>query len=326
MSPNMSNLSNLNPAQPTSTSAIANEATLAAAEILDTILENNQEEAAGEKLSKAQDENGMLGVKAQTKKLESSKKDLKTDKAKRVKESILVRKGDADDLADQFSGRQGNREYHIDPRLLSLLAQSLGVDFDENASPDEMIALIRDRMAKNGKKPDVAIVDKSFEFLLEATRAQIGKATGIERTRLEAIYVNIETAKAKHFESYSIDIEVAHHVIGAVDAVVQATGISVEETLDRYRYVVHNPQDIQTLRKDYEAKGGYKYLVKDLKTGFWPFLGGNFKRTNLDNPELIQLAIAARKMQALLGVFRQTKAHFPTMISYLKSKDVVETA
>ena len=48
--------------------------------------------------------------------------DKKVEKAKETKESVLVRKEDADGLAGDFSQRQGNREYHLDPVILSILA------------------------------------------------------------------------------------------------------------------------------------------------------------------------------------------------------------
>src|SRR4029077_1482810 len=102
---------------------------------------------------------------------------------------------------------------------------------------------------------------------------------------------------------------------------VEKTGQTVKDTLDHYRDVVHNPPDLQTLRKFYEVKG-YKAMVLELK-GLNTYLGGNFKRSNLESPELGQLASAARKMQALLGVFRQSKTHIPTMESYLSLNGVV---
>ena len=107
----------------------------------------------------------------------------------------------------------------------------------------------------------------------------------------------------------------------ALDAVIEKTGESVKEALDHYRDVVHNPPDVQTLRRFYEGKG-FKAMVLEFK-GLSSFLGGNFKRTNLDNPELMQLAVAARKMQALLGVFRQSKAHVPTVESFLELNGIL---
>ncbi len=262
--------------------------------------------ASQKKLLDEAEDNSAMGIQIKTQKLEG-KKQIKTEKAKQAQDSVLIRKEDADGLADGFSQRQGNREYRIDPRILSQLAEDLGIGIHEKLNADDMILFIRRRMTVDGQSPDVSVVDKAFEFLLEATRSQAGKSTGIAKERLENIYKSIEIAKNKHFEANSVEIQVAQKIIGAVDAVVTTTGQTVKETLDRYRDVVHNPPDIQALRKFYQMKG-YKAMILELK-GLSTYLGGNFKRTNLETPEMIQLASAARKMQTLLNVFRLTKEH-----------------
>jgi hypothetical protein len=290
-------------------------------EALSSALIANQLDASQDKLQVEAQENSAAGILIRTKKLEK-RQEVKTEKAKQAQHSVLVRKEEADGLADQFSQQRGNREYHLDPLLLSQLAgEDLGVGINENSEPMEIISLIRRRMTVDGQGPDVAIVDKAFEFLLQVTSRQLNQSTGADKERLEKILKKIESAKNQHFESNSIEIQVAQKIIGAVDAVVMKTGQSVKETLDRYREVVHNPPDIQTLRKFYEIKG-YKAMILELK-GLNSYLGGNFKRTNLDNPELAQLAGAARKMQALLGVYRQSKIHIPTMESYLHLNGVL---
>jgi hypothetical protein len=301
---------------------------IAAAERAKETLANTQE--AGDALKLAQveaaqavsqqklldeaEDNSAMGIQIRTQKLEK-KKEVKTEKAKQVQESILVRKEDADGLADEFSQRQGNREYRLDPRILSQLAEDLGIGIHENLNTDDIISFIRRRMTINGQSPDVSIVDKAFEFLLEVARSQLGKSTGVAKERFENIYKKIEIAKNKHFETNSVEIQVAQKIIGAVDAVATATGQSIKETLDRYRDIVHNPPDIQSLRKFYQIKG-YKAMLLELK-GLSTYLGGNFKRTNLETPEMLQLASAARKMQTLLNVFRLTKEHARRTENYL---------
>ena len=290
-------------------------------ETLSTALTANQTDASQEKLQVEAQENSAMGILIRTKKLER-KQEFKTEKAKHAQQSVLVRKEDADGLGDQFSQQRGNREYHLDPLLLSQLAEDLGEGINEKSDPGEIIALIRRRMTIDGQNPDVAIVDKAFEFLLHAASTQLGKAAEGDKERIEKIIKKLELAKEKHFESNSIEIHVAQKIIGAVDAVVANTGQTVKEALDHYRDVVHNPPDMQALRKFYETKG-YKAMVHELK-GLSSYLGGNFKRINLDSPELAQLAGAARKMQGILGVFRQSKIHIPTMESYLRLNGVLE--
>lgn len=292
-----------------------------AGDALSANLDANLAAASQGKLQTEAEENSAMGILIRTKKLEKNQV-VKTEKARQAKESILIRKEDADGLAGEFSQQRGNREYHIDPSKLSrLAAEDLGQGINENSTPDEIIALVRRRMAIEGKMPDVAIVDKALKFLIEAALKQLGITEGPNKERIEKIIKRIETAKKQFFASHSIEIEVAEKIIGAVDAVVNETGQTVQDTLDRYRDVVHNPPDIQTLRKYYETKG-FKAMTLELK-GLSSYLGGNFKRTNLDNPELAQLAGAARKMQAMLGVFRQSKAHINVMQSYLELNGVL---
>lgn len=319
----MSQAGNLNAAQQASFTTSLKETQEAGLD-LKTMLEANQVEASQDKLQQETEENSAMGILIRSKKLAPKLEAKKTEKAKQAQQSILVRKDDADGLADQFSQRHGNREYRLNPLSLSQLASELGVGINEESEPDEVIELIRKQMSIDGQDPDVAIVDKAFEFLLETSKIQLGKITGADKERLTTIIQKIEIAKNKHFEANSIEIQVAQKIIGAVDAVVTKTGQTVKETLDHYRDVVHNPPDLQTLRKFYEAKG-YKTMALELK-GLNTYLGGNLKRTNLDNPELAQLAGAARKMQALLGVFRQSKSHIPTMESYLQLNGILAMA
>lgn len=301
------------------------EKTQEASATTDMNIVTSKQEAAEGKLQDLAEETSARGMNMKQQKIVEKQK-IKTDKATHAQKSVLVRKEDADGLAGEFSQRQGNREYHLDPLVLSLLAaEELGEGINADSSPDQVIAIIRRHMSDKGQAPDVAIVDKAFEFLLEVTGSQLKTVNEADKPRLKAIYEKVEAAKNKHFEAHAAEIQVAQKIIGAVDAVVEQTGHTVKETLDRYRDVVHNPPDIQALRKYYEANG-YKAMVLELK-GLNTYLGGNFKRTNLENPELIQLASAARKMQALLGVYREAKRkQKETAEPFLDAKGVFEAA
>lgn len=289
---------------------------------LEAMLTANKADASLDALKAEAEDTSALGIMIKTQKL-VKKQELKTDKVKHAQKSVLVRKDDADGLADQFSRKDGNREYRIDSKLLAVLAaEELGEGITPESNTDAIIETIRRRMSVNGILPDVAIVDKTFEFLMEVMTSQVKTASEIDKPRMKGILSKLEAAKNQHFEAHAVEIQVAQKIIGAVDAVVETTGQTVKETLDRYRDVVHNPPDLQTLRKFYEGKG-HKAMVLELK-GLSSYLGGNLKRANLENPEIAQLASAARKMQALLGVFRQAKSRIPTMENFLKLNDIVK--
>lgn len=244
------------------------------------------------------------------------------ERTKRVQGSIFIRKGEADELADQFSGRQGNKEYHLDPRLLSHLAEEeLGVGIDEETSPDKIIEIIQNRMTVQDRVPDVSIVDKAFEFLIEVAEQKLKNAATEDKPRISKMLEHLTTGKNKHLERHKIDIEVAQKIIGAVDAVSRETGMDLSEVLGLYRNRIHNPPDLQTLRKYYEEKG-YKFMKLELK-GFSSFVGKDFKRKDLENAELNQLAQSVRQMQALLGVVRQAKNRCPIMEHYLEVNGIL---
>lgn len=249
----------------------------------------------------------------------AAREQTKTKKAEQAQESVLVRKDqDEGGLSGEFSQRQGNKEYHLDPLLLKKIEEELGKEINEKTEPKKIIEIIRDRLTVKGQIPDPAFVDKAFEFLIEAAQDKLNKSSAAGKPALTETLTHIIEAKNAHATDHAAEIQVAQRIIGAVDAVVESTGQPVKAALDRCREVVHNPPDIQALRKYYEGIG-LKAMMLELK-GLNSYLGGNLKRTNLDNPELAQLAGAARKMQGILGVFRQAKAHFETMVSFLKLK------
>lgn len=313
----MSDLTGAGAARETNRAQTQESAQAAASSLNKTLATQNKDNK--ESLAEEED-NSVPAIVIKSQKLEK-KKETRPDKVKSSKESVLVRKDDAGGLGEGFSERHGNREYRLNPNQLGELAEDLGNGFHENSTADQMIALVRTTMTTAGQPPDVAIVDKAFEFLVEVTKIETEKAVGNAKVRLEKIGERIETAKLKHFATYAAEIQVAQKIIGAVDAVVETTGQTVKETLNHYRDVVHNPPDLQALRKFYEGKG-YKAMVLELK-GLSNYLGGNFKRSNLESPELGQLASAARKMQALIGVFRQAKTQHATMINYLAANKLL---
>ncbi len=279
------------------------------------LLEGNQE-ASEKKLATEAEENSAVGIQKKSLKLDRKKSEsAKSKKAEKAQESVLVRKDDADTLADGFTKRQGNREYRIDPSQLARLAEDIGVAIREDSSLESIILTIKQGMVTTEGEPDPAIVDKAMSFLIEVTMQQLAKSKGETKNRFEAILKNLESAKLKHFNEHADKIQLAEKLIGAVDAVVGTTHQTVKDTLNRYRDIVHNPPDIQALRKFYEAKG-YKAMLLELK-GLNSYLGGNLKRTNIEGPELAQLRSTVVKMQGLLGVFKVATDYTRTMGVYL---------
>lgn len=288
---------------------------------VDTELEQSALDATEEDLLDETLDNSALAIQNKTLKV-IEKRDAKAEKAKEIKESVLVRKEDADTLADDFAQR--NKEYRLDKDLLSELAQDIGVAIREDSTPDGIIAFIVQKLESKGANTDPLFINKSLEFLIEAAKAQISKTPkGPAKARLQKILDNLIQAKEKYYTENKSKIETAEKIIGAVHSVVDETGEKVDLALNHYRDIVHNPPELQAMRKLYEEKG-YDFMLKELK-GLSRYLGANFKRDNLENAELGQLANAVRKMQALLGVYRQSKISLNTIENYLSNQGCFET-
>lgn len=287
-----------------------------AASDLKMMLEANQVEGSQEDLQKELEKLAEYTIKT---KAPQRRAKVKIEKSKEVSESRLIRKEDADEMADQFSGRDDNKAYNLDAKRLGLLAfEELGISINETSDPNDIVEIVRDRMSGKGEVIDPALLDKGLEFLLFVTAAQMKNAVPHVKERLERIHNRIETAKINHYKENAQAIEVAGKIIGAVSAVVESTGMTTKEVLANYREIVHNPPELQQLRKHFESKG-YRAMKLELK-GLSGYLGQNFKRGNIENAELSQLAKAARKMQALDGVFKLAKeqsVHF--LLAYLKN-------
>lgn len=302
------------------------EATQKSSEAFGQMQEINTQITTEESMKEAlqTDESGVNMLKHQEKELRAKKKP-KVEETKGIQESVLVRKGDADALAEGFCKRQGNIEYHLAARLFSELAQSLGGKINENSQPDEIISFIRRQLTVDGQSPDAAIVDKAFEFLIEVAAGQMSKSTGETKERFGNILIKIESAKVKHFEAHAVDIQVAQKIIGAVDAVVKETGQTVKQTLDHFRDLIHNPPTLQEVRKSYEAKkGGYNEMMNEFKP-LNTYLGSNFKRPDLEGPEIARLASTTRMMQAIIDVFRLTKGSLIVIEKYLNKMGAFES-
>lgn len=241
-----------------------------------------------------------------------------------MRPKVFERK-DADGFADQFSGRDGNKEYHLDPLILSALAYDVGDVIHEDLSLDQIIALVEERM----QDADPAMVDKAFEFLVEIVQTQsVNPQNSPEKKAvLENISEKIAAAKEQYFNTgnHAVAIRVAGKIIGAVDAVVNATGLSINETLGRYRDIVASPPDLQTLRKYYEANGGTGAMRQEL-LALGTYINVHIKRTgDLENAELGQLAKTSKLLQGLFGVTAEANNQCKTFLpAYLKANGLIE--
>lgn len=227
----------------------------------------------------------------------------KIKEVKKVDESVLVRKEDADGLADQFSGRQGNRNYYLDYNYrpqLSRLAQEIGMDIHENADPDYIIDLVRNTMSVNGKVPTPAIIDKTFDFLLEAARAQFDKVEGADKKRLDIIYHKLETTKVQHFKKYEGQIEFGHATIDTISQLVRQdpnSKVKVTDAVDTCINIAAAKLENIKDGKDFSRKYGETALKQMLKE-----FGEAVKTIFDDNPYLSKCMQGIKVIQAYFGV------------------------
>lgn len=274
---------------------------------------NAQDDANQASLSQENIDNITFGRETE-KPLTPAKKEVRSERIKEVEESVLVRKDDAEGFAKSFS--QNNREFRLTVELLKQLANHIGVGINEDLTSDQLIEFIRDRMKGiDGEDPDPVRVDKAFDFLIEFAKSQRDKSTHEPKERLSKIYNNLIDGKRKYNEYNGPAIQVGYKIIGAADAVATNTGEGIELALKDCRDIVHNAPGIPQLRKELETIGYEKTLQKF--KGLSGYLTGNFVRPDLEHGELAQLFQAARKMQGILGVYRQAKVVLQTLENYV---------
>lgn len=250
----------------------------------------------------------------------------KIKEVKKVDESVLVRKEDADGLADQFSGRQGNRNYYLDynyrPRL-SHLAQKIGLEIHEDAVPKDIIDLVQNTMSVNGKVPTPAIIDKTFDFLLEAARAQFDKVEGTDKKRLEIIYQKLETTKAQHFKDHEGQIEFGHATIDTISQLVRQDPNSKVKVSDAVNTCINiaatkleNRDDTEEFLKNY----GEKALKQTLKE-----FGEAVKSIFDDNPYLSKCIKGIKLIQNHFGVEPAVKKGVDVHLSLSRLEKIIES-
>lgn len=278
----------------------------------DAMIEQNKS-AAAEKLADDVDENSIAGMLAKSKKLVPEKK-TKTKQAERTEKGVFVRK-ETDNLANDFTQREGNIEYRLPPSGLSRLAQNLGDSITPDTNSDDLVRMIRNELTEGKKIPDVSQVDKAFDFLLEVTKEKLEVSNGLEATFLEKLFQNIASSKIKHYEIFKAEIEAAHNIIGAANVLVTENR-STAEALDHLREMINNPQDVHVKYKYYLNKGyNHKMITAEFKLLF-NYMGSLVKK-KLENPHLKQLLEEIKVLQSILGVYRQGSREFRSMYVHL---------
>lgn len=254
---------------------------------------------------------------------EETGKTKKSEKEDRV-EKTLLRKEEAGNQSSGFSDREGNRDYQLPKSALTNLALKLQLDVSEggNITPtmdfQSLITLVRKELESEGKKIDPSQIDKAFEFLLEVTLAQKEKSTDHNQIKhLGDLYIKIAEAKIKHFELNAAAIQSAFVLIGPAN-VLLTPETSTAEVLDHLRQMVENPQDAQT-KYDYYTKTrgqNYKTIKLEFKLLF-TYMGSSVKKKDLEKPHLKQLLEEIKVLQAILGVYLQSKKEASTMLVHL---------
>lgn len=286
------------------------------ARILETFqaeaLENVQEAAAQadqvESKERLGDSEDVINIGARFEKTLKAGKSDKLEKAQKAQESVLIRKDEADGLAGEFSGRDGNRQYRLNSDQLSLLLQGLVEEITPESSVSAVISRVQNGLAVGGRLPDVGQVDKAFDFLLEVLKIQIGKEKSPEfKAQFQAIYDKVSAAKAQHMVDNQAAIEEAHKIIGIADIIVESGKTDTPEALAHLRDVIHNPQDLSAKFTYYRSKG---YTYKEIKgeiDSILHLLGKEFKRVDIPTAEMDALMKETRKSQAILQIFRHFK-------------------
>lgn len=232
----------------------------------------------------------------------------KTERAERAGLSVLVRKEDADDLADNFTKKDGNKQYRLDRDQLSLLAQSLGEQIKGDTTEEAIIQHLQVNLAMGGRLPDPGQVDKTFDFLLEVLQGRIDSATEPEvKEKLQSIFNRVASAKARHFNEHQREVETAHTYIDLADTIVEQGHVETPEALSHIRSLIDNPTDLLARFSYYQSNG---YTFRDIKKeidAILAFLGKEFKRHEIPTAEMDAMMKETKRAQAILQIFRHFK-------------------
>ena len=282
----------------------------------DQAIENQAEVAADKLQDDMTDE--IVSQKTQSAKSKTLErpKEAKSKQVQKTEKGIFTRKETAD-LADSFNERQGNREYRLPTSSLSKLAQSLGDTITPDTPPEEILLMVQNELTEGKKKPDVAQIDKAFEFLLEVVQIKLERATGLEAVFLEKLQQKVASTKLKHFETFKDKIVAGHNLIEAA-YIIKTENKSTSEELDDLRNLsdINNKMDIFKLYAFYKNKGyNHKEIIKEFKKLFQ--LMGMLVKKKLENPHLQQLLEEIRVLQSILGVFKQADRETRSIIVYL---------
>ena len=245
-------------------------------------------------------------------KLKAPKKSDKTnlDEVKKITAiltKVFSRKEEAQGFANQFSNREANRPYRLNPSVLTSLAfDDLGEVIHGDLEPDEIVAIVKKKLSDMGESEDPSIVNKCLEFLVEVSRAQSNNpAVPNEKKEIIAnILIKLEVTLAHYQTDNAKIIEEGSNIIGAVDAVVEATQGETKVVLSRYRDVIHTNPDIFALLLHYESNGGYEAMEKEFK-GLRGYLNKQLKLNGIENAEMGQLINTVRKLQAIHHVLKE---------------------
>ncbi len=283
----------------------------------------NEAETVQASLRLEVNENSFHGKLIQSQKLRPAQKP-KIEKSERPKESILIRKEEADGLADSFSRREGNRQYYLNRNNLSQLLQNLGTKIRADSSNEEIIATILEILSLAGEPPpDVSQVDKAFEFLLEVLQSKLQSAKSPESQKQFQQLVNqILNAKSVHYEKNQKNIDLTYKVIDIADLLVQEGSRAAPETIAHVRDIVNNPQDLSTKLSYYKSKGfSFKEMKIEIDT-ILSYVGVKFKHTDLLPGEMSRLMDETKTLQAILQIFRYFKRGMPLAYRLFEQKSI----
>lgn len=271
----------------------------------------NEARDSQEALRAEEKENTSYGAMIKSGKLKPPQK-AKTEKAERAQESVLVRKEDADSLADEFTRREGNRQFRLDRDALGKILYSIGRQITSDSLPSDIIAYIRQNLTVGQEEPDVSQIDKTFEFLLEVLKSKIDSTKTPEiRAEFERMHARILEAKNQHYEANRTNIDLARKLINVADALMENSERGAPETIAHVRDIVNNPQDLSSKFKYYKSKG---YSFKEMKQeidSILTFVGSKFKQTDILPGEMSRLMDETRTLQAILQIFRHFKRSMP---------------
>ncbi|MBA3721826.1 MAG: hypothetical protein H0W88_05440 [Parachlamydiaceae bacterium] len=250
----------------------------------------------------------------------------RSGEVQKTSKSVFTRK-EAEDLFEDFQNQGDNKKYHLNIRMMTDLAESLGTTINADLSEDEIITIIEDEaLTIMGKEAEPAEIDKTFEFLISITHKKHDAATSpTAKAELNRLLSKLISTRTRYDSLYSEPIKEGHQVIGLSNLMVNLANqpenvetqlespeqaskpkakIDTTDALKKIRDMINNPKELSVRYQDFKRSGySVEHFEKEL-ADMLNYSGIELKTAEIEAPKLNALIKGIKSSQAMLNIFK----------------------